>query len=119
MVEETPEKYEQFWSSYGKYFKVGLVEDLDYKDELKRSVRFWSSTSGENQTTLPEYVERMKEGQGNIYFVTGEGKKAAEIAPAMEKMRQLNYEVLFMMDPLDEICSQSIVEFDGRKLVDI
>ena len=119
LKEEDESKYDTFWNSYGKYFKVGLVEDLDYKDELKRFVRFWSSKSGDNQTSLDEYISRMKEGQDKIYFVTGEGKKAAEIAPAMEKMRALDYEVLFMVDPLDEICSQSIVDYDGKKLVDI
>merc|ERR1711972_308276 len=117
--EEAPEKYDQFWNSYGKYFKVGLVEDLDYKNELKRFVRFWSSKSGDNMTSLSEYVGRMKEGQDKIYFVTGEGRKNAEIAPAMEKMKQKGYEVLYMVDPLDEICSQSIVDFEGKKLVDI
>jgi len=61
----------------------------------------------------------MKGGQDSIFFVTGEGKKAAEIAPAMEKMRQKGYEVLYMVDPLDEICSQSIVDYEGHKLVDI
>merc|ERR550514_1917005 len=90
--EDEPSKYEQFWNSYGKYFKVGLVEDLDYKDELKRFVRFFSSKSGDNMTSLSEYITRMKEGQDQIYFVTGEGKKAAEIAPAMEKMRQKDFE---------------------------
>merc|ERR1740123_2736571 len=113
------DKFDQFWNSYGKYFKVGLVEDLDYKDELKRFVRFWSSKSGDNQTSMTEYVQRMKEGQDKIYYVTGEGRKAAEIAPAMEKMKQKGYEVLYMVDPLDEICSQSIVDFDGKKMVDI
>merc|ERR1712190_446076 len=117
--ENDPAKYDQFWSSYGKYFKVGLVEDLDYKDELKRFVRFWSSKSGDNQTSIPEYISRMKEGQDKIFFVTGEGRKAAEIAPAMEKMRQKGYEVLYMVDPLNEICSQSIVDFEGKKMVDI
>merc|ERR1711972_1093458 len=117
--EEAPEKFDQFWSSYGKYFKVGLVEDLDYKDELKRFVRFWSSKSGDSQTSIPEYISRMKEGQDKIYFVTGEGRKAAEIAPAVEMMKQKGYEVLYMVDPLDEICSQSIVDFEGKKLVDI
>jgi len=61
----------------------------------------------------------MKEGQNQIYFVTGEGKRSAEIAPAMEKMKQKDYEVLYMIDPLDEICSQSIVDFEGHKLTDI
>jgi len=117
--DKKPEQYEQFWSSYGKYFKVGLVEDLDYKDELKRFVRFWSSKSDDNQTSLDEYIGRMKEGQDKIYYVTGEGRRAAEIAPAMEKMKQKDYEVLYMVDPLDEICSQSIVDYQGKKLVDI
>ncbi|CAE8691220.1 unnamed protein product [Polarella glacialis] len=117
--EKSPAKYENFWNSYGKYFKVGLVEDMDYKDELKRFVRFWSSKSGDNMTSLDEYVGRMQEGQDKIYFVTGEGKRAAEISPAMEKMRLKGYEVLYMVDPLDEICSQSIVDFDGKKMVDI
>ncbi|CAE7630736.1 hspD [Symbiodinium pilosum] len=117
--ENDPNKFESFWTSYGKYFKVGLVEDLDYKDELKRFVRFWSSKSGDNQTSLDEYISRMKEGQDKIYFVTGEGRRAAEIAPAMEKMRLKDYEVLYMVDPLDEICSQSIVDYEGKKLVDI
>eukprot|EP00929_Paragymnodinium_shiwhaense_P015907 TRINITY_DN1239_c0_g1_i9.p1 TRINITY_DN1239_c0_g1~~TRINITY_DN1239_c0_g1_i9.p1 ORF type:complete len:759 (+),score=254.90 TRINITY_DN1239_c0_g1_i9:106-2382(+) len=114
-----PEKYSSFQNSYGKYFKVGLVEDLDYKDELKRFVRFWSSKSGDNQTSLKEYIANMKEGQDKIYFVTGDGKKAAEISPAMEKMRQMDYEVLYMVEPLDEIVAQSINDFEGRKLVDI
>ena len=67
---------------------MGLVEDMDYKDELKRFVRFWCSKSGDNQTTLEEYVSRMKPGQNQIYFLTGEGRKAASIAPAMEKMKE-------------------------------
>jgi len=114
-----PAKYDQFWSAYGKYFKIGLVEDIDYKDELKRFVRFWSSKSGDNMTSLEEYKSRMKEGQTKIYFVTGEGRRAAEIAPANEKMKLKGYEVLYMVDPLDEIASQSIQEFQGLKLVDI
>merc|ERR1711972_310140 len=117
--ETETEKYETFWNAYGKYFKVGLVEDLDYKEELKRFVRFFSSKSGDKLTTIGEYITRMKEGQDKIYFVTGEGKKNAEIAPAMEKMKQKDYEVLYMVDPLDEICSQSITDYEGMKLVDI
>merc|ERR1719502_663182 len=96
--EKEPLKFEQFWTAYGKYFKVGLVEDLDYKDELKRFVRFFSSKTGDNMTGLAEYESRMKEGQDKIYFVTGEGKKAAEIAPAMEMMRKKDFEVLYMVD---------------------
>jgi heat shock protein beta len=119
MRENERDQYDKFWINYGRYFKVGLVKDPDYKDELKRLVRFYSSKSGDSMTCLPDYVGRMKEGQGNIFFVTGEGKKAAEMAPAMERMNTKGYEVLYMIDLLDELCSLSIVDFGGRKLVDI
>jgi HSP90 family molecular chaperone len=113
------DQYDRFWSSYGRYLKVGLVEDLDHKDELKRFVRFYSSKSGDSMTCLPDYVERMKEGQDKIFFVVGEGKKAAETAPTMERMNNEGYEVLYMIDLLDEICSQNIVDFGGWRLVNI
>ncbi|CAK0809909.1 unnamed protein product, partial [Prorocentrum cordatum] len=112
---------DQFWSIYGKYIKVGLAADPEYRGELKRLVRFHSSTPGGSTTSLPEYLDRMKEkeGQDNIFFVTGEGKQAAELAPAMEGMKRKGYEVLYMIDLLDEICCWSIVDFDGHDLVDI
>jgi len=114
-----PSKYEQFWNVFSKYLKVGLVEDVEYKEDLKPFMRFWSSTSGENQTSLADYVSRMQEGQDKLFYITGEGRKSAEIAPAMESMRQRGFEVLYMVDPLDEICAQTIAEFDGKALVDI
>jgi len=116
---DAPDKFHKFWMSYGKYLKVGLIEDLDNRDELKRRVRFWSSKSGSNFTSLQEYVSRMKAGQDRIYFVTGEGRNAASIAPAMERMRLMDYEVLFFVDPLDEICGASIAKFEGTPLFDI
>jgi len=119
LAQDQPAKFDTFWTNYGKYFKVGLVEDMDYKDELKHVVRFFSSAHAENMTSLSQYVERMQPGQDKIYFITGEGRKAVETSPAMERMRAKGYEVLYMIDPLDEITSQSINDYDGHKMVDI
>merc|ERR1719313_2798711 len=119
LAQDQPAKFDTFWTNYGKYFKVGLVEDMDYKDELKHVVCFFSSAHAENMTSLSQYVERMQPGQDKIYFITGEGRKAVETSPAMERMRAKGYEVLYMIDPLDEITSQSINDYDGHKMVDI
>merc|ERR1719310_2170845 len=72
-----PEKMKDVWNNYGRYFKVGIIEDKENADGLKNIVRFYSSTSGDNTTGLKGYVSRMKEGQDKIYFVTGEGRKSA------------------------------------------
>jgi heat shock protein beta len=115
-----PEKFSQLWANYGRYFKVGLVEDEENKKALVRIVRFWSSTSGDNTTSLDQYVSRMPpENQDNIYYVTGDGRMSAEMAPAMEKMKAKNLEVLYLVDPLDEITIQRCGDFDGKKFVDI
>eukprot|EP00746_Dinoflagellata_sp_MGD_P007675 gnl/MRDRNA2_/MRDRNA2_115235_c0_seq1.p1 gnl/MRDRNA2_/MRDRNA2_115235_c0~~gnl/MRDRNA2_/MRDRNA2_115235_c0_seq1.p1 ORF type:complete len:821 (+),score=190.46 gnl/MRDRNA2_/MRDRNA2_115235_c0_seq1:107-2569(+) len=115
-----PEKFNKVWDLYGRYFKVGLVEDEENKKALMKIVRFWSSTSGENTTNLAGYVSRMTpENQDKIFYVTGEGRKNAEMAPAMEKLKAKNLEVLYLVDPLDEITIQRCGEFDGKKFVDI
>jgi len=119
LKESEPAKFLELWSMYGKYFKVGLIEDFNHKAQLKQFVRFLSSKTGDNTTSLSEYVSRMKDGQDKIYFISGEGKRAVEIAPAMEKIRSLGYEVLYLVDPLDEICGNSAMQFDGHEMVDI
>ena len=74
-----------------------LVADLDDKDELKRLVRFWPSKSGDNQTSPYECINRVKEDLDKISFVSGEGEKVAEIAPAIESTHALDPEVLFVV----------------------
>lgn len=120
MRDSEPDKFVKFSNQYGKYLKVGLVEDVDHREKLKSLVRFWSSAAtSDNTTSLSEYVSRMKGGQEQIYFAAGLSRRSVEAAPAMERMRQLGYEVLFAVDPLEEICLQSLVDFDGRPLVDV
>ncbi len=123
-----PKNWDTFWGQFGKYLKVGIVEDEKNRDELARLVQFPSSrassgdgdgSSGGGLKTLKDYVNNMKEGQKSIYFIVADSKIAASASPLLEKAKKLGYEVLFMLDPLDELCAQSLESYEGKKLVDL
>merc|ERR1712203_21886 len=79
-------------------------------------LRFHTSKSGDEQISLKEYVDRMKEGQNDIYYITGESIQAVSSSPFLESLRKKGLEVLYMVDPVDEYCVQQLKEFDGKKL---
>jgi len=114
--------YIQFWNNFGKYLKVGIVEDGDtYKKELAPLLRFFSSKSGEEYTSLDKIVEGMTDAQKEkkkIYYVTGEGLSKAKMSPSIEKLSKKGYEVLYLTEPLDEITIETLASFGDYKLVD-
>ena len=117
MKEKSGEDYLKFYREFGPVLKEGIHFDHASKDKLQELVLFESSkTEPGAYMSLKEYTERMPEGQKEIYFITGTSRKALEGSPHLEIFRTKGYEVLFMLDPVDEWVVQSLNEFDGKKL---
>ena len=99
----TPERYRTFWTEFGRAIKEGLLDDSDNRETLLDVARSRRRTTRSEPTTLREYVERMKDGQNDIYYVTGESRSMIENSPHMEAFRAKGYEVLLLTDPVDEV----------------
>ncbi|MGU3436612.1 molecular chaperone HtpG [Actinomycetes bacterium M1A6_2h] len=108
------EKYDTFWSQFGKAIKEGLLADTDNRDTILELSSFASTQSEDGLTKLAGYVERMKDGQDKIYYMTGESRQQIESSPHMEAFRDKGIEVLLLTDPVDEVWVGSVPEFDGK-----
>jgi molecular chaperone HtpG len=111
-----PERFATFWGEFGRVVKEGLLEDADNTATILDLVTVSSTHHETEPTTLGDYVARMKEGQGEIYYATGENRTMLENSPHLEAFRAKGYEVLLLTDPVDEVWVDRVGEFDGKPL---
>jgi len=112
---EDEEQYKKFYEQFSKNLKLGIHEDSVNRQKLAELLRFSTSSSGDDQSSLKDYVTRMKENQNDIYFITGENKEQVAASSFVERLVKKGYEVLYMTEPIDEYCVQQLKEYDGKK----
>jgi molecular chaperone HtpG len=116
-IAENQEDYKKFYEQFSKNLKLGIHEDTANRTKIADLLRFHTTKSGEDQISLKEYIARMKEGQKGIYYITGESKDQVRQSPFLEGLKTRGYEVLYLVDPIDEYMVQQMKEYDGKKLI--
>ncbi|MFO7810328.1 MAG: molecular chaperone HtpG [Candidatus Delongbacteria bacterium] len=120
MKEKEPEKYLDFYRSFGKVLKEGLYSDIENKEKLSDLVMFESTKTKKDELTgLKDYVSRMPEDQKDIYYIAGEKRDTLENSPHLERFQAKDYEVLFFTDPIDEFITNNLDKYDGKDIKSI
>jgi molecular chaperone HtpG len=116
LFEKGHDNYLKFWAQFGRALKEGASSDYENKERILSLLLFQSSADPEKLTTLKDYVERMKEGQEEIYYLTGESRAVVENSPHLEAFKERGYETLYLTEPVDELLVQSLWDYNGKKL---
>ncbi|KAG1656765.1 Heat shock protein HSP 90-alpha [Nymphon striatum] len=118
-VAEDKEDYKKFYEQFGKNLKLGIHEDSQNRKKLADFLRYSTSASGDDVSSLKEYISRMKENQKSIYYITGESKELVSNSAFVERVKKRGFEVIYMTEPIDEYCVQQLKEHDGKTLVSV
>jgi len=118
-IAEDKDNFKKFYEQFGKNLKLGIHEDSVNRKKISDLLRYYSSASADDMTSLQDYVARMKENQKSIYYITGETRDQVENSAFVERVKKRGYEVLYMVDPIDEYAVQQLKEYDGKTLVSV
>lgn len=116
-ISEDKDNYKKFYEQFGKNMKLGIHEDSVNRKKLADFLRYYTSSSADEMCPLKDYVSRMKENQKSIYYITGESKESVANSAFVEKVKKRGFEVVYMVDPIDEYVVQQLKEYDGKQLV--
>merc|ERR1711879_387678 len=118
-ISEDKDNFKKFYEQFSKNLKLGIHEDSTNRKKLAGYLRYSTSASGDDHSSLTDYVSRMKENQKDIYYITGESKEVVAASAFVERLKKRGLEVVYMTEPIDEYVVQQLKEFDGKNLVSV